>query len=84
MCAAPPGEPDLPLEVDPEATPMEHKICHPTLADLQYILGRWQHVWERRREDAVATAAGSAPQPPTPTHSTRLPEQLDLWGYPAL
>jgi hypothetical protein len=68
--------------VDEEATPMEHKMCHPTLTDLHYILARWHHVWDRRREDAWAAAAGAPRRPPTPTHSVRNEAATELFGYP--
>lgn len=80
------SEVQLPLEVDEEAPPLHGKMAHPSLADVNYMLNRWAHAWDRQRDIALrARAAKTTPQearPATPFKSLRALEPDLLYGYP--
>lgn len=75
----------LPLEVDTTAPPLHGKMAHPSLGDVNYILNRWAHAWDRQRAAAVhARGAAEAPdvRHATPSRSLKPLHDVPLYGYP--
>lgn len=78
------SEVQLPLEVDETAPPLHGKMAHPSLADVNYMLNRWAHAWDRQRDVALRARAAmeTEARPATPFKSLRALEADPLYGYP--
>lgn len=78
------NEVQLPLDIDESAPPLHGKMAHPSLADVNYMLNRWAHAWDREREAAVRSRVREPGEvrPATPSNSLRAPGDAPLFGYP--
>lgn len=80
------NDPNLPLEVDKAAPPMQSRMAHPTLEDINYVLNRWHYSWNRALEVAVSTQESNGHPDPervyTPSRSIRAPTDIHLFGFP--
>lgn len=75
----------LPLDIDETAPRMHGKMAHPSLSDVNYMLNRWAHAWDRQREAAVRSRVAAAPvdtRPGTPSNTLRALGDVPLYGYP--
>ncbi|GLC40200.1 hypothetical protein PLESTB_001149200 [Pleodorina starrii] len=87
-----PEGPDLPLELDTEAPPLQNrKLSEPSLDDLKYILTRWSKKWSQERNVAPSRGgegvlargnplAASYPMP-YPVSEPGTPMELSRYGY---
>lgn len=72
----------LPLEIDEAAPQMTGKMAQPSLQDVNYMLNRWAHAWDKQRAAAVQTRAAMDARPVTPSKTLRPIGDVPMYGYP--
>lgn len=76
------GEPALPMDLDANAPPLDHKMRHPTLSDIHYLLGHWGTKWEGQRQCAWQARAGNIAATPAAVAARSSQAAANLYGYP--